>query len=45
MGVLQEGHGKLEIIQGRVVRIMKELEMCCWLKDLEFSLLNLAKLW
>lgn len=33
------------MIQGRVIRMMKELEMCCLLKDLELSLLNLAKLW
>lgn len=45
MGVLQEGQGKLEIIQGRVVRMMKELEMGYFLKDLELSLLNLTKLW
>lgn len=45
MGVLQEGHRKLEMIQARAVRMMKELEMCCLLKDLELSLLNLAKLW
>lgn len=45
MGVLQEGRKKLEMIQGRVVRMMKEFEMCCLLKDLELSLLNLAKLW
>lgn len=45
MGVLQEGHRKLEMIQARVVRMMKKLEMGCLLKDLELSLLNLAKLW
>lgn len=45
MGVLQEGQGKLEIIQGRVVRMMKELEMGYFLKDWELSLLNLTKLW
>lgn len=45
MGVLQEGHRKLEMIQARAVKMMKELEMCCLLKDLELSLLNLAKLW
>lgn len=45
MGVLQEGHRKLEMIQARAVRMMKELEMCCLLKDVVLSLLNLAKLW
>lgn len=33
------------MIQGRVVRMMKELEACCMVKDLELSLLSLAKVW
>lgn len=42
MGV---GHCKREMIQERIVRMMKELEMHCMMKDLNLCLLSLAKGW